>query len=288
MDRHTLGNGRITATVKADGAELCSLRDPQGREVLWQAEPAWPRHAPILFPIVGRLKGDELRHQGKTYPMTQHGFARDQRFKWSERESQSCALELQDNSATRPHYPFAFRLGVTYTLQDDTLIVAHDIENRGDVVLPASIGAHPAFQWPLPGAADKTSHTIVFSDAETAPVRRLENGLMRIQPEPTPVEGATLALSESVFVDDALIFDQIASTSLRYMAPGGPTIDFAWRGFRQLGLWSKPDGASFLCIEPWHGFASPTDFDGEFADKPGVMLIGVGETRQFEQRIGFS
>jgi galactose mutarotase-like enzyme len=34
---------------------------------------AWPRHSPLLFPIVGRLKNDQLRYRGKTYPMTQHG-----------------------------------------------------------------------------------------------------------------------------------------------------------------------------------------------------------------------
>ena len=47
----------------------------------------------------------------------------------------------------------------------------------------------------------------------------------------------------------------------------------SWYGFPQLGVWSKPGGVPFLCIEPWHGFASPVDFDGEFTDKPGLMHI---------------
>jgi galactose mutarotase-like enzyme len=85
-----------------------------------------------------------------------------------------------------------------------------------------------------------------------------------------------------------MIFDHLASRSLSYSAPGGPTITFAWEGFRELGIWSKPSGAAFLCIEPWYGYASPVDFDGEFADKPGVMHIAVGETRSFTQRIGFA
>jgi galactose mutarotase-like enzyme len=84
-ERHTLRGGGIEATVKAHGAELCSLKDAQGAELIWQAGAAWPRHAPLLFPIVGRLKNDALRHRGKTYPMTQHGFARDQVFEWTER-----------------------------------------------------------------------------------------------------------------------------------------------------------------------------------------------------------
>ncbi|WP_445489254.1 aldose 1-epimerase family protein [Rhodopseudomonas sp. RCAM05734] len=287
MDRHTLSNGRITATVKADGAELCSLQDATGQQLLWQAGPAWPRHAPILFPIVGRLKGDVLRHRGKTYPMTQHGFARDQRFVWAEREPLSCTLVLQDNIETRAHYPFAFRLAVTYALDDDALVITYEVSNTGDEMMPASIGAHPAFAWPLPGAEDKASHTLVFSDAEPAPVRRLDGGLLRAQSEPSPVEGGALALSEELFVDDAIVIDQLASTSLRYMAPGAPTIDLSWQGFHQLGLWSKP-GAAFLCIEPWLGYASPVDFDGEFSRKPGVIHIAIGETRRFVQHIGVS
>ena len=63
---HTLRSDGISATIKADGAELCSLKNRQGLELLWQAGPIWPRHAPILFPIVGRLKNDELRHHGKS------------------------------------------------------------------------------------------------------------------------------------------------------------------------------------------------------------------------------
>ncbi|TIV05915.1 MAG: aldose 1-epimerase family protein, partial [Mesorhizobium sp.] len=44
----------------------------------------------------------------------------------------------------------------------------------------------------------------------------------------------------------------------------------------------------FLCIEPWHGIASPIDFDGEFAGKPGVMLIEPGARRILSYRIGLS
>lgn len=70
-DSHTIRSNGISATVKAAGAELCSLKNVQELELLWQAGPEWPRHAPLLFPIVGRLKNDELRHGGKVFPMTQ-------------------------------------------------------------------------------------------------------------------------------------------------------------------------------------------------------------------------
>ena len=51
------------------------------REVIWQADPAyWKRHAPVLFPNVGRHFEDHYRINGVEYPSSQHGFARDSEF----------------------------------------------------------------------------------------------------------------------------------------------------------------------------------------------------------------
>lgn len=282
---HTLSGGGITAMVSADGAELCSLRDAGGHELIWQAGPQWPRHAPLLFPIVGRLKNDELRHRGNTYPMTQHGFARDQRFEWVECEPDRCTLVLTDTDESRSRYPFGFRLTVSFSALPSGLQVGLEVTNTGDEMLPASIGAHPAFNWPLLGTIDKEAYRLTFSDDEPAPIRRLRDGLMRAAPEPTPIQGRTLALSERLFDDDAVILDQPRSASVRYAADRGPSIEMSWDGFRQLGVWSKLGGAPFLCIEPWHGFASPEDFDGEFAAKPGLMHIAPTETRGLSYRI---
>ena len=83
-------------------------------------------------------------------------------------------------------------------------------------MLPASIGAHPAFNWPLSPELAKDEYTLTFSNEEIAPIRRLKEGLMRAAPEPTPIHGKTLALSERLFDDDAVILDVLASSSVRY------------------------------------------------------------------------
>jgi len=278
-ETHTISDGDIVATIKADGAELCSLKTADGLELLWQAGPAWPRHAPWLFPIVGRLNNDELRHRGQSYRLTQHGFARDLRFQWLERTTEGCALVLTDSAATRPRYPFAFRLTIRYRIDSNRLELAAEITNTGDEVLPASFGAHPAFNWPIGPGTSKADHFVIFTEAEPAPVRRLSGGLMRAEGEPSPVEGTMLTLCERLFDDDAIIFDTLSSSAVAYIG-SGPGLDITWSGFRQLGIWSKPGGAPFLCIEPWRGFASPVDFDGEFSDKPGLMHIAPGATER--------
>jgi galactose mutarotase-like enzyme len=285
QDSQTLHGDGISAVIVGQGAELISLQDAQGFEYLWQAGPAWRRHSPVLFPIVGRLKGDQLRHRGRTYPMTQHGFARDKPFTWAERGDCSCTLVLTDDADTRARYPFAFRLAITYTLDHQQLGVALEVTNTGKELLPASVGAHPAFNWPLLPELPKEAYRLTFADDEPAPIRRLKDGLLLAETRPTPIKGKTLALSEQLFDDDAVILERPASTSVRYAADHGPALEMSWQGAEELGIWSKPGGAPFLCLEPWHGIASPADFDGEFTDKPGVMLIEPGAKRSLSYRI---
>jgi len=270
-----LASGGLQAVVAAQGAELQSLRTAGGHELLWQAGPAWPRHAPVLFPIVGRLKDDQLRHEGRAFRLTQHGFARDRRFRLAESGADHARFVLEDDDRTRAMYPFAFRLEIGYRLAGHRLEVSYTVANTGASLLPASIGAHPAFAWPLlPGLG---AHRIVFDAEETGPVRRLEDGLLRPDPAPNPLSGRFLELAPELFEHDAIILEAPASRSLRYGLPGGPGLRIGWDGFHQLGIWSR-SGAPFLCIEPWAGLASPTGFDGDIMLKPHIQLIAAGDS----------
>ncbi len=280
---HRFGNDRLRVAVRAEGAELISLRTGAGEELLWQAGPEWPRHAPVLFPIVGRLANDTLRHAGRTMRLTQHGFARDRRFEWLAREDDGCRLLLEDDAGSRAMFPFGFRLEVGYRLEGGRLAVEYGLRNTGTDVLPASLGAHPAFRWPLRDGLDPLAHRLVFAEPEPAPVRRVAGGLLRPDAEASPIQGRVLALRPGLFADDALILDRPASRSVTYGVEGGPALEVAWHGMTQLGIWSKP-GAAFLCIEPWHGLADPAGYDGDFVDKPFLMRLRPGESA----RLGWS
>jgi galactose mutarotase-like enzyme len=285
-ESHTLRSEHVSATVLAHGAELWSLKTADGLELLWQAGPEWPRHSPLLFPIIGEVKNEQIRVGGKIYKMLRHGVARDQDFTFVERSPQSCKLLQTDTAETRARFPFAYRLVLNYELRDSDLVITMAIANPNDDILPCSIGGHPALQWPLSPGLRKESYRLTFSHDEPAPIRRLKDGLLLPDPKPTPIRGRVLDLSERLFDEDAIILDKLASSSVRYAADKGPAIEVSWDGFGQLGIWSKPGGAPFLCIEPWYGFASPIDFDGEFSDKPGLMHIAPGEAREFRYTIG--
>jgi galactose mutarotase-like enzyme len=279
-DRYRIEADGLSATVQAAGAELVSLRDAGGREWLWQAGPEWRRHAPVLFPIVGKLAGDRLRHAGRDYPLTQHGFARDRRFEWVDQAEDRCRLRLCDDADTREGFPFGFVLELDYLLAGGALSVTTRITNPDDAPLPCCVGAHPAFRWPLVEGIAKTDHALDFAQAETGASHRLTGGLLG-PAEPLPFDGRHLPLSPALFERDALILPRVNSRSVRFSAPGVPGLTMSWQGYGDLGLWSKPEGADFLCIEPWHGMASPAGWDGEFTEKPGAMILQPGESRDF-------
>ncbi len=290
MERHSITGGGLRATIARRGAELVQLGGPGGSEVLWQGIEPWPRHAPNLFPIVGMLAGDTLRHRGAAYRVTQHGFARDLDFSWLEAGSGVARLELRDSAATWARFPFGFRFEIGYAIMGDVLEITFTLDNPGDEVLPASFGAHPAFRWPLlPGIA-KEDHVLTFGSEEVAPIRRGRAGFLTAERHPSPVRGRALALSDGLFAEGAVVMDAPASWWVRYSAPdhvasGAPAVTVSWdSGFPNLGIWARPD-AALLCIEPWHGMASPEGFDGEFSAKPGVMLIPPGERRRAVHRI---
>jgi len=282
MDKLTLRYGASEALISCSGSELQALR-LGGLDLLWPAAPLWPRHAPLLFPIVGGLKGDAYQHQGRTYTLPRHGFARNRDFTWTSESAASCALMLEDDAESRAAYPFAFRLTVMYTLDDAGLHMALTLLNPGDVPLPASLGLHPAFRWPLAPGLRKASHRLVFEQDEQGPLRRVDaQGLLTPASHPTPIRGRVLSLSEGLFLEDALIFLEPRSSGLRFEAEHGPALTLRWTGFPHLGVWAKPDpGPSFLCVEPWQGYASPAAWDGGFTDKPGGFVLAPGACRHW-------
>jgi galactose mutarotase-like enzyme len=283
-DTHRIGTPSLSVAIEADGAELISLRDADGEELLWQAGPEWPRHAPVLFPIVGRLPGDALQVEGQRYAMTQHGFARDCRFEWRERSETRARLVLADSEATRARYPFSFELELAFEVVARTLHVTTRVRNTGEVALPFAVGAHPAFRWPLATGTAKERHVLRFEGVAPRKAATLDGGFLSGERD-LPWNGQALELSEALFAGDALVFERIGEGAVRFEALGenGPsrTLRVEWTGYRDLGVWSKPQGAPFLCIEPWYGTAPPLGWDGEFADKPGNDRLEPGQSRDY-------
>ncbi|TPG13556.1 aldose 1-epimerase family protein [Sphingomonas oligophenolica] len=281
-----IATDQLSAAINPLGAELWSLRDAAGRELMTDADPAyWTGHAPILFPVVGRPYREEIRADCQAYPMAQHGFARTSLFELIEHSATRAVFALADSDETRRHYPFAFRLEIAFAIQAATLSVDVRVINPGDVALPASFGFHPAFAWPLPYGHDKLDHRIVFAADE--PDRLCEiakDGTIAAETRASPLDGRTLQLRDDLFTNDALVWNDIRSDHVVYGAGDGPSLRVDFPDTPKLGIWTKP-GAHYICVEPWHGIADPEGFTGDIRDKPGIFTVAPGDEERIALRV---
>ena len=277
---YTLENDQCRATVSSHGAELTSLQH-DGREYLWQADPAyWGRHAPLLFPIVGKLPNDTYLVEGQAYKLPQHGFARDQEFELVAQEPGRLTFQLQADEQSRAVYPFEFELRVRYTLRGSTLTVGWQVRNpSADRELLFSIGAHPAFCCPLLPGEQFTDYALHFDHPVALQTQLLRGGLRSGETTAVPTAPPDqLPLSYELFADDALVFSHFDFTrlTLRRADGTGPFVRAQFDGFPYLGLWTKGPGAAFVCIEPWQGVASPVGPPQELRDKEGILALAPG------------
>lgn len=276
----TLENEFLRVSVKPEGAELTSIFDKANNlERLWQADPAvWNRHAPVLFPFVGRLLDNTYHYRGRSYSLPQHGFARDCTFRLKRETSTSVSYELTDSPETRANYPFAFKLQLDYSLQGNRVRVAHTVTNPGAETLYFSIGGHPAFRCPLLEGESFSDYYIEFEKKETC-ARWYANGNGHIarSEENYLQDTAVIPYTLDRFSEDALIFKNLASSTVSIRSFKNQhvvTLDFD--GWPYLGIWSKPGGAPFMCLEPWFGIADHVGHNGELKGKEGIMRLESG------------
>lgn len=277
-----IASPQLAAEISPMGAELSALRDAEGRDLLWDGDPAWwTGRSPLLFPVIGLLEGGGYNLDGQRYTMPKHGFARHSLFQVAAIAPEMIAFRLADTPDTRALWPFGFLLDLVYTVEGASLKIEASITNSGTAPMPASFGFHPAFRWPLPYGAERSAHRLVTDTPEPEPIRRVgPDGLLLPEPRPTPFEGDILVPRDALFEEDAVILDAVRSRSITYGAPGTPEIRVDFEGLPVLACWTKP-GAPFLCIEPWAGLPDPVGFAGDIRDKPGVTLIAPDETSRF-------
>ncbi len=105
---NSVENDFIKIQVSRHGAELHSLFGKQrNREYIWQGDKTyWKWHAPVCFPITGRVHDDKYSFDGKNYALTVHGFARDYDFSLVEKTENKLIYELKYNTQSLCIYPF--------------------------------------------------------------------------------------------------------------------------------------------------------------------------------------
>lgn len=263
-------NDKLTVEVSAHGAELVSIKDAEGKEYLWQADPAfWNRHSPLLFPIVCGLWEDTYRVNGKAYKMARHGFARDTDFKLIANGDAQVVYALNDSAETWGNYPYHFNLAVSYKLRDNKIHVVWHVENTDDNPIYFQIGGHPAFNVPDLKPGEPLKGRLRFDNSD--PIRLFGNVggcIDKGRHATVETENGVWAFTEDSFKDDAVIFDHSQVRRVELLNAADEAVVVVDMKTPAVGIWS-PYGknAPFVCIEPWYGLSDWAHFDGDFSEK---------------------
>ena len=275
--------GQTEALIQEKGAQIASFKGADGREVIWQADPAvWAQHAPVLFPVCGTARGNQVTVDGVSYPMTKHGFTRNPDFDVARRGSDFVELVLSPTEESRPMYPFNFRFHVTYRLFEGGYVTEFLVENLSDRPMPFCVGGHPGFVCPMEEGAAFSDYQIVFEKPEDGRNLLAPGGGELDGFEILPLkDGRVLPLDYSLFDErDALLFDGYASRSVRLVHSGtGRGLRFDYPKIEVLAVWTKPGAhAPYVCLEPWHGLPAEKGESGRFEDKKYATILAPGES----------
>ena len=282
---YTIKNRELTVTLKTLSGTLKSIKDSEGREYIWQPDPAfWTGQAPVCFPICGSIRDNTAEiGSGKTTSMPRHGIVRKREFTMEKQSDDEIVFSITSDQDMLEKYPFPFRLYTMYHLEGKSLRVTYRVENTGTETMPFFIGGHPAFACPLEKGERFEDYHLIFPEKETcAPSAPLSNGLQDMN-DRTPLLDNTdvLKLSYDYFVNDVRDLDTLKSRSVKLVSGRtgrGIKLDFA--DFPYLMLWTKP-GAEFLAVEPWTGMSTTTDEDDIFEHKINVQYAEPGESRDY-------
>ncbi|MDZ4666426.1 MAG: aldose 1-epimerase family protein [bacterium] len=286
--KYQISSESLQVSIQENGAELCSVKDIKtGLEFMWDANPdIWNRHAPVLFPIVGKLNNNEIRINGQKYSMNQHGFARDMPFEPIEVYSDLLKFMLESNEETLKKFPYEFKFFITYQIVKNKVSITYSCLNQGQENMYFSVGAHPGFKLPLP---QLDQYQIEFEYPEDLNRHLLKDGLFSGETESLGRQTQILPLNSALFLKDAIVLEGLKSTWLKLVQTEtnfAVKLDFA--GFPYMGIWAKLGAQDFICLEPWQGLADSIGFEGEISQKKGIHCLGPGSELSFTYSLEFS
>ena len=287
----TLKNNQLTVKINPKGAELSSLFNIENQtEYLWNADPTfWGKSSPVLFPIVGALKNDIYRFEGKEYTLPRHGFARDREFIVEKSEENSVTFLLTYDENTLKVYPFKFEFRLIYSLENNTMSVTYSVKNIGENKMYFSVGGHPAFAVPLAEDTAYDDYYLEFNKTETFKRWGLTtDGLIETQPIDFLAYTNNLNLTKELFYDDAIVFKNLESTFVTLKSnKTNRQIKFDFEGFPCIGIWAKEE-ADFVSIEPWCGIADSLNHNQELTEKEGMNCLAIGDIFEKTWRVTIS
>lgn len=273
--------GGELVSFKIDGIEKIhqgrEVRDAQGRVYS-------PYHAPVLFPIVGKLKRNQMIVNGRTFEILPDGFAKDMEFEPVTKLDNFHSYVLKSNKYTMARYPFDFELYNTYMQEENKIVFLYKIINTGNNNMPCAIGGAPAFKVDEDDLKQGNYYLEFSDEEEKAHFLYLIDGLIGTEYAKNILENKKIInLNSHTFDNGALIIKGIQNKkiSLKNRRTRKTILTLNYDGWPYLAIWSKRD-APFVSIEPWMSTADRVSSSNIFIQKPDMVNLEPKE--KFENR----
>lgn len=144
----TIENALLKVEIDEVGAQISHVIDKMGNfDYIWNGS-QWPYHAPIKFPIIGKLN-NQGQLQDKIDEINENGFAYDMKWTVVDKGDDRVSLTLTQSESTLEDYPYEFSLMVTYSLISNQLQVDFYLKNTNSQAMPYSLGFAPTFNVPF-------------------------------------------------------------------------------------------------------------------------------------------
>ena len=284
----TIKNDKITAEISTANGEIVSLKGIDGHEYFWSGD-AWKFHAPLLFPICGRVKDYKYSYKGKTYEMKQHGFTRGSDFELISHTAYEVTLALKESCETLAVYPFRFLLTVNYRIFENTIEARFTVRNNTDEELPFMIGWHPAFV--LDEKLDLSSYSVQFKPDTALCLRPLTpHNFMESYSVPFPITDGIYRLNKADILNYRTLAFECNSGYAKLCSDSSKhSVSLEWsENVPYFCIWKMPeDDVNFICLEPWSGLPADGAKDEDFKTKPDMCRLAPNAEQAFIFRATF-
>lgn len=250
---YTISSNKVSATISTKAAEVHIFKsNNDDYNFAWSGDTKyWRGRNPILFPQVSSTENKTVLVNGVSYPMGNHGFARDSVFKVEEVKEDEITLSLSENEETLKQYPFKFKLKVNYKIINQKLLITYNIKNNSEINMPFGFGLHPAFVCP-------ENYDNTFIDFE--------------QEEDNT--GKKLIISKELFEKHPTYTIYNPKSTYTILNTNNKQLKVGIEGFKILAFWSS---GPFVCIEPWMN-ETESDPNIEMAKRKGILELKPKES----------
>ena len=286
-----LENDALAVRISSKGAELQSVVC-EGSERMWAGDPAgWGRRAPLLFPLIGRLRDGWYANGGERVDAPMHGFCRDRAFAAEQVSGTHARFETTSDEGTRAVFPFDFLLRVDFSLEGATIVKTHTVENAGEVPMPFELGGHEAYETRLLPGERMADYYVRFEGADALGMFDMdEEGILALPKIEVPLEDGRLTKTPEQLGIDTVVLENVPGGRVVLASAANPhEVEVEFPDFPYLGIWTKAGQADarYLCLEPWSALPDALFSPRELAEKPGVRVLAPGERATLAYRMTF-